>query len=163
MKWRPHPASLWCGHHPAVQRSQKRLDGTIVNAYPGCYRAPTLLTTLWITAMHTATSANHTMYTSWGALWESLVQPMAFSGTWGLFGMATWRRTTTDWHKWIHTFHNPNVQLKNFDWWLKHSLCFQFQKLLIIILHNSFRVNSVNVTMIVDFAFGWNILISIYI
>ena len=91
---RVHLARLRCGCHPALLSYQKRLDGSIANACPGCNTSSHTvkhITEDCTANNHTCQQHNiHPMKT----LWESPVQATVYLWNSGSFGQAAWTTTT---------------------------------------------------------------------
>ncbi|KAG0721378.1 hypothetical protein GWK47_006389 [Chionoecetes opilio] len=83
---RVHLARLRYGQHPALLSYQKRLDGSIADACPGCNTTPNTIKHI----MEDCTVRNHTHQQhnihSMKAPWESPVQAMTYLRSLGLFG-----------------------------------------------------------------------------
>ncbi|KAG0711424.1 hypothetical protein GWK47_020637 [Chionoecetes opilio] len=83
---RVHLARLRYRQHPALLSYQKRLDGSIADACPGCNTTPNTIKHI----MEDCTVRNHTHQQhnihSMKAPWESPVQAMTYLRRLGLFG-----------------------------------------------------------------------------
>ena len=81
-----HLARPRCGHHPALLTYQKRLDGALLDACPGCNTAPhTIKHIMEDCTIHDHSRQQHNIH-SLRALWESPVRAITFLGGSGLLG-----------------------------------------------------------------------------
>ena len=85
---RVHLARLRCGHHPALQSYQKRLDDAVGDACPGCNTSPhTIKHIMEDCTQHNQLRQQHNIH-SIRALWESPTSAMAYLRGSGLFTQA---------------------------------------------------------------------------
>ncbi|KAK3882652.1 hypothetical protein Pcinc_012988 [Petrolisthes cinctipes] len=83
---RVHLARLRYGHNPALLTYQKRLDGAITDACPGCNTAPHSIKHIMEDCnTHNHTRQQHNIH-SLRVLWESPVQAMTLLRSSGLLG-----------------------------------------------------------------------------